>query len=84
MPENPTGHQRCLVLEIELPGVYTADLDAAVEQSHEFIPGQSDSDALLEVLRVSPQVGIRMMIEGEKDAEMVQIRGTIRKAILDA
>jgi hypothetical protein len=85
--ENPTGAQPVLVLEIALPGVYTADLEDATERAMDWATFETDEkraelSALLDALHVSPACGVRLFAHGEKDSEMVQIRGEIRGARL--
>lgn len=77
--ENPTGDQPVLQLTITLPGVYTADLEEAMEEFYDFGDDEEAdiSQALLAALNISVACGVRFLAIGEKDAEMVQIRGEI-------
>lgn len=79
MSENPTGSQPVLQLTISLPGVYTADLEKAMEDFYEFGDDEDAdiSQALLSALNIGLSCGVRFLAIGEKDAEMVQIRGKI-------
>ena len=68
-----------VVLEVEVPVIYTADLDDLREYRDEF---DSESDWLLNCIRVGGPVRLRLEVEGEKDSEVVEVWGDVRAAKL--
>jgi hypothetical protein len=64
---------------IEIPVIYTADLDALREYRGEF---ESESDWLLNCIRMDGPVRLRGEVAGEKDSEVAEVWGMIREAQL--
>lgn len=80
MSENPTAPQPVLRLTIDLPGVYTADLEDALIYESEWT--EDESEALINALQISHACGLRLMVSGEKDADMVTVKGEVVEARL--
>lgn len=76
MPERP----KHLLLSIELPSVYTADIDLESDLRKEF--GASDSEFILNWIGEPGVVRVRMEISGEKDSDVVEVWGSVREAAL--
>lgn len=72
-------YSRHIALLIEVPVIFTEDLDDLREYRGEF---ESESDWLQNCIRVSGPVRLRVEIEGEKDSEVVEVWGHVREAHL--
>lgn len=69
-----------LVFEIEMPDVYTADIEGLREYRGEF---ESESDFIRNCIGAEGGVvRVRLEISGEKDSDVVEIWGHIRDARL--
>lgn len=68
-----------VALLIEVPVIYTDDLDDLREYRDEF---ETESDWLLDCIRVGGPVRLRVENEGEKDSEVIEVWGGIREASL--
>ena len=73
------GVDKHIALVIEVPVIYTADLDALREYRDDF---ESESDWLLNCIRMGGPVRLRCEVEGEKDSEIVEVWGSVREAKL--
>lgn len=78
MSERPSGEQ-VVVYEVEVPAIYTADLEDLREYKDHF---DSESDWLLNCLGEPGICRLRVEISGEKDSEVVEVWGQIRGARL--
>lgn len=77
-PTERSSAESHLALVIELPCMYTADIDAL----REFQDGMGESDFLLNCCGEPGVVRLRMEISGEKDSEVVEVWGRVREARL--
>ena len=68
-----------VALLIELPSIYTADLKDLSEYRDDF---ETESDWLLNCVRVEGPVRLRVEVAGEKDSEVIEVWGHIREAEL--
>lgn len=69
-----------IALLVEVPAIYTADLDGLREYRGEF---ESESDWLRNCIRAETSVvRLRLEISGEKDSDVVEVWGAIREAQL--
>lgn len=73
------GGPKHVVLEVEIPAIYTADLDDLREYRDDF---ESESEWLLNCIRIGGPVRLRVEVEGEKDSEVTEVWGHIREARL--
>ena len=71
--------EKVIVLEVEVPAIYTADIDGLREFREHF---DSESDFLLNTIRTDGVCRLRCEIEGEKDSDVVEVWGSIRSAKL--
>lgn len=69
-----------LLLSIELPSVYTGDIDLQSDLREEF--GATDSEFILNWIGEPGVVRVRMEISGEKDSDVVEVWGSVREAAL--
>jgi hypothetical protein len=76
MPQRP----KHLLLSIELPSVYTADIDLESDLRKDF--GASDSEFILNCIGEPGVARVRMEISGEKDSDVVEVWGSVREAAL--
>ena len=67
-----------LALQVELPAVYTAD----IEGLREFQGDATESEFLLNCVGEPSVVRVRMEVSGEKDSSVVEVWGHIRDAKL--
>jgi hypothetical protein len=85
MPENhealprQSATERHLALVIEMPCMYTADIDELRQYAGEF---DSESDHILNCIGDPGIVRVRMEISGEKDSDVVEVWGYVREAQL--
>jgi hypothetical protein len=70
--------EKHLALVIELPCMYTDDIDGL----REFKFDATESDFLLNTVGEPSVVRLRMEISGEKDSEVVEVWGYVREAQL--
>ena len=68
-----------LVLSVEIPCVYTADIDGPLR---EYKFDSSESDYILNCIGEPGVVRVRMEIGGEKDSAVVEVWGSVREASL--
>lgn len=71
--------RQTVALLVEIPVIYTDDLDDLREYRGDF---ESESDWLLNCIRVGGPVRVRAEVEGEKDSEVIEVWGHIREAQL--
>jgi hypothetical protein len=74
-----TSTDKHLALLIELPDIYTADIDGLREFKFD---DDSESDFLLNCIGAPGIVRVRMEINGEKDSTVVEAWGYVREAQL--
>lgn len=67
------------VLEVEIPAIYTADIEALREYSE----GMTESEFLLNVLGEPSVCRLRVETSGEKDSSVQEVWGYIRGARLE-
>ena len=70
---------RHVALLVEVPVIFTEDLDDLREYRGEF---ESESEWLQNCIRIGGPVRLRVEIAGEKDSEVVEVWGHIREAQL--
>lgn len=68
-----------LALVIELPCMYTADIDGLREFKGDF---ESESDFILNCVGEPGVVRVRMEIGGEKESDVIEVWGYVREAQL--
>lgn len=68
-----------IALLIEVPDIYTADIDSLREFKAE---GDSESEFLLNCIGEPGIVRVRTEISGEKDSTVVEVWGHVREACL--
>lgn len=79
MPSDQPDGEKHLALVIELPCMYTADIDGLREFKAD---DGSESNFLLNCCGDPGIVRLRMEISGEKDSEVVEVWGYVREAQL--
>lgn len=79
LPSENSDNAKHVAYLIEVPAIYTDDLDEMREYRDEF---ESESDWLLNCVRTGGPVRLRVEIDGEKDSEVVEVWGYIREAQL--
>jgi hypothetical protein len=72
---------KVIVLEVEVPAIYTADLDEL--RDHWQRDAGSESDFLLNCIGEPSAVRLRTEISGEKDSEITEVWGQVRAARLE-
>lgn len=78
LPDRKNGEKH-LALVIELPCMYTADIDSLREVEGEF---PTESEFLLNVMGEPTVVRLRTEISGEKDSDIIEVWGMVREAKL--
>ena len=80
MGQGAASDLKHVALLIEVPVIFTEDLDDLREYRGEF---ESESDWLLNCIRIDGgPVRLRVEISGEKDSEVVEVWGCVREAQL--
>lgn len=78
----PKPMPKHLMLTIELPSFYTADIDVEKERREFFDDDRSDSDIILGRCGEPGVVRLTMELSGEKDSEVIDVLGVVREASL--
>ncbi len=71
--------ERHVLLEVEIPVIYTADLEGLREYQDKF---ETESEWLLNCLRICGVVRLRVQVEGDKDSDVTEVWGSVLGARL--
>lgn len=79
--ETEASETKHIVFEVEVPVIYTADLDDLREYRGSF---ETESDWLMNCIRATGICRLRTEIEGEKDSSIEEVWGHIRAVRLES